>query len=374
MASNPIFEENLASQANTLIDQFADATAPERPLAEVELNVGMATRQFCIYPARAGYELQRELDFLSNRAMEANVFFTGRFLAPAMPRLDDRLIRLLLIRDEDARRSRMRLLMPFSVEKPGFAVGPSIIRVWSSPFGPLGTPLVDAEGAAETLDNLLEGLARPQASLPSVLVMPDMRLNGPVTELLRAVAIARGLPVTVTGQFERPVLQSREEGDAYLARAISRPHLKEMRRQWRQLESMGRLQYQVSRQPEEVRVGLETFLALEASGWKGKRKSAMVADRYRAAFAREAVTNLALMDNARIHELKLDGRTIATMVVFVISGEAYTWKTAFDEEFAAYSPGSISTIRTSNGRIPARCRIIPSSAGCGANVASSERS
>ena len=77
----------------------------------------------CIYPARAGYDLQQELDFLSNRAMEANVFFTGRFLAPAMPRLEDRQIRLLLMRDEDRDRSRMRLLMPFSVEKPGFAVG-----------------------------------------------------------------------------------------------------------------------------------------------------------------------------------------------------------------------------------------------------------
>jgi hypothetical protein len=54
----------------------------------------------------------------------------------------------------------MRLLLPFSVEKPGFSVGASIIRCWSNPFGPLGTPLLDREEAAETLDNMLEALGR----------------------------------------------------------------------------------------------------------------------------------------------------------------------------------------------------------------------
>lgn len=344
MASNPVFEESIASQANAIVDELAGGQA-SRPLPEVHLEVGRRSRQFCLYPARAGYELQEELDFLANRVMEPNVFFTGRFLAPAMPRLEDRQVRLLLIRDEDDRRSRMRMLMPFSVEKPGFAVGPSIIRVWSHPFGPLGTPLVDAEGAAETLDNCLEAMARPESGLPPVLVMPDTRLSGPVTELLRAVALARGLSIDVTDRVARPMLASDEDGETYLGRTISRSHRKDMQRQWRGLERAGHLAYRVARQPGEVRFALETFLSLEASGWKGRRKTAMVADRYRAAFAREAVTNLAETDNVRIHTLELDGRPIAVMVAFVISGEAYTWKTAYDETYASFSPGKLLFMR-----------------------------
>jgi hypothetical protein len=118
-----------------------------------------------------------------------------------------------------------------------------------------------------------------------------------------------------------------------------------MKRQWRQLERQGHLAYRVARQPAEIRFAIETFLSLEASGWKGRRKTAMVADRYRAAFAREAVTNLAETDNVRIHTLELGGRAIAIMVVFVISGEAYTWKTAYDETFAAQSPGKLLFLR-----------------------------
>jgi hypothetical protein len=86
---------------------------------------------------------------------------------------------------------------------------------------------------------------------------------------------------------------------------------------------------------------MEEFLALEASGWKGRKRSAMVNDRLRAAFAREAITNLAEADQVRIHTLDLDGRAIASMVVFIMAGEAYTWKTAFDETYARFSPGKL---------------------------------
>ena len=313
MGEPPIDNESMNSSANRLVDNLASETA-RRPAADLCLDVGRPGRQLSIYPGRAGYDLQEELDYLTYRVMEAHVFFAPRFLAPAMPRLDDRQVRFAVIRDEDARRSRVRLMMPFSVEKPGFSVGPSILRVWSNVFGPLGTPLVDAEGAAETIDNLLEALARPEAKLPDVLVLPDLRLNGRFTQLIKAVAISRDLPLTITNTFARPILQSEEDGDTYLKSTISRNHLREMRRQFRLLGEAGRVSYNVARQPEEIRVRMEEFLALEASGWKGRKRSAMVMDRYHAAFAREAITNLAEVDAVRIHTLDLNGRDRKSVV------------------------------------------------------------
>jgi hypothetical protein len=70
----------------------------------------------------------------------------------------------------------------------------------------------------------------------------------------------------------------------------------------------------------------------------------MAIDRYRAAFAREAVHRLAEHDLCRIHSLTLDGRTIACLIVFVEAGVAYTWKTAYDEALSAYSPGTLLMI------------------------------
>lgn len=344
MTHTPVYNESMNSNANRMVGALSGGVM-ERPDAERAFAIGRENRRFSIYPARAGYDLQEELDFLSHRAMEPNVFFVARFLAPAMPRLDDRQIRVALISDDGPTSSRMRLLMPFSVEKPGFSVGPSIIRSWANPFAPLGTPLVDAEGAAETIDNLLAALAQPEAHLPGVFVLPDLRLNGPFAQMVRAVAIGRNLPVTITGTAQRPMLESYLDGEAYLRHAISAHHVRELRRQWNQLAKRGDLSYHVARRPEEIRLRMEEFLALEASGWKGRKRSAMVMDRYRAAFAREAITNLAEVDAVRIHTIDLNGQAIASMIVFITAGEAYTWKTAYDETFAPYSPGKLLVAR-----------------------------
>ncbi|MGR6429615.1 GNAT family N-acetyltransferase [Rhizobium sp. PAMB 3174] len=315
------------------------------PAADISLAVGRPGRELCLYPASVGYDLQSELDFLSNRSAEPNIFFSARFLVPAMPRLEDKVIRLAVMRDNDERRSRLRFLMPYSIEKPGFSLGPSIMRAWANHFGPLGTPLVDAEDAAENVDNVLEAFSSPIAGLPSVLVLPDLRLNGPIASLFKAIAIGRNLPVLATEKSLRPMLQSYEDGQTYLQGSVSAAHLREMRRQWRKLEEMGDLTYNVARQRQDVRLRMEEFLALEAGGWKGRKRTAMANDRFGAAFFREAITNLAEIDAVRIHTLDLDGKAIASMIVFIMSGEAYTWKTAYDESLARFSPGKLLVMR-----------------------------
>lgn len=343
----------MALPPNRSEKEYDDVTMPnvasrlraDRPDADTRVEIGRPGREFCLYPAGLGYDLQEELEFLSHRAMEPNIFFSARLLAPAMPRIDDRQVRLALIRDEGESHSRLRLLMPFTVEKPGFAMGAPIIRVWSNPFGPLGTPLVDAEDAAETIDNLLEALTAREAKLPSVLVLPDLRLGGRFAQLARAVAIGRDLPVAVTDSFRRPMLESLQDGETYMKASVSPHHYREMQRQWRKLGQLGRLEYAVARQPEEVRQRMEEFLALESTGWKGRKRSALINDRYRAAFAREAITNLAEVDAVRIHTINLDGRAIASIVIFLMAGEAYTWKTAYDESLSRYSPGKLLVMK-----------------------------
>jgi hypothetical protein len=336
----PPFSESTNSKTNPMMHELASLHF-DAPKAEMRIEIGRPGRELCLYSSKLGYELQDELDFLSNRAMEPNVFFSGGVLAPAMPRLDDRQVRLALIRDNKGKRSRMRLLMPFSVEKPGFAVGPSIIRVWSNSFGPLGTPLVDAEEAAETLDNLLEALAVPAARLPTTLVLPDIRLNGRFVQMIKVVAIGRNLPVTVANPYQRPMLQSEKDAPVYLQSAIAPSHLREMRRQRRLLEKQGEVTYNVARQPADIHLRMEEFLSLESGGWKGKKRSALLLDRHHAAFAREAISNLAGIDAVRIHTIDLDGRAIASMIVLMMGGEAYTWKTAFNEDYARFSPGKL---------------------------------
>jgi hypothetical protein len=341
MSSSPTLHEEAFHASMQLAHGEIGTSNQKRPASVASTAVGRPGRTLSIYPSQTGYDLQDELDFLSNRAIEPNVFFTSRFLAPAMPRLEERDIRLAILRDDSESRSRLRLLMPFSVERPGFSIGAPIIRAWANHYGPLGTPLVDAENAGETMDHFFEALGGDALRLPSVLVLPDLRLNGSFAQMARAIAMSRNLPIDTTNEHARPMLESLKDGDSYLKDSIKSSHMREMRRQWNLLGKLGNVTYEVARQPADIRMRMEEFLLLEASGWKGKKRTAMLSDRLHAAFAREAVSNLAEIDAARIHTIDIDGKAIASLIVLMMNGEAYTWKTAFSEDHARYSPGKL---------------------------------
>jgi len=344
MAAVPLLEETSGGPAGAMVSNLAGLAREVDP-AHIELFASnRPERKLAIYPASAGFDLVEELDYLSARTIEPNVFFNPRFLAPAMPRLEDREVRLAVIRDGDEYRNRLRLLVPFSVERPAIPLGVPVMRTWSSPFGPLGTPLVDRDDPVGVIEDFFSMLSRPHLKLPKIFVLPDMRLDGPVASLLTSFADSRGLTMVTTGKVERPVLESDADGEDYLKVSLRAHHHREFRRLKRRLADLGKLEHIVARGPDEIRHAIESFLTLEAAGWKGRERTAMAIDRYRAAFAREAVHRLAEQDMCRIHLLTLDGRAIACLVVFVEAGVAYTWKTAYDETLAAYSPGTLLMI------------------------------
>ncbi|TPI59724.1 GNAT family N-acetyltransferase [Mesorhizobium sp. B3-1-7] len=344
MAAVPLLEETSGGTAGAMVSNLAGLAREVDP-AHIELFASnRPERKLAIYPASAGFDLVEELDYLSARTIEPNVFFNPRFLAPAMPRLEDREVRLAVIRDGDEYRNRLRLLVPFSVERPAIPLGVPVMRTWSSPFGPLGTPLVDRDDPVGVIEDFFSMLSRPHLKLPKVFVLPDMRLDGPVASLMTSFADSRGLTMVTTGKVERPVLESDADGEDYLKASLRAHHYREFRRLKRRLADLGKLEHIVARGQDEIRHAIESFLTLEAAGWKGRERTAMAIDRYRAAFAREAVHRLAEQDMCRIHLLTLDGRTVACLVVFVEAGVAYTWKTAYDEALSAYSPGTLLMI------------------------------
>jgi hypothetical protein len=344
MAATPLIEETSGGPAGAMVSGLAGLARDADPAHLEILANNRPQRKLAIYPASAGFELVEELDYLCTRMIEPNVFFNPRFLAPAMPRLEDREVKLAVIRDGDEYRNRLRLLVPFSVERPAVPLGVPVMRTWSSPFGPIGTPLVDHDDPIGVVEDFFGMLSRPHLKLPKVFVLPDMRLDGPLASVLATVAETRGLTMVTTGKADRPVLESTLDGEAYLKTSLRAHHHREFRRLKRRLGDLGKLEHIVARGPDEIRHAIESFLTLEAAGWKGRERTAMAIDRYRAAFAREAVHRLAEHDMCRIHSLTLDGRTIACLVVFVEAGVAYTWKTAYDETLATYSPGTLLMI------------------------------
>ena len=185
MTTKPILEEVARASAGRR-PEFADWSVP------VIVQADRHPRRLSIYGAEAGFELIGELEFLCNRTVEPNVFFSPAFLAPAMPRVEDREVSLAVVRDGVEGSDRVRLLLPFTVQAPPGGVGPAIMRTWAHAFGLLGTPLLDRDDAAAVLGDLLAMIGRARLKLPKVLVLPDIKLDGAFAGLLPGTGLKSG--------------------------------------------------------------------------------------------------------------------------------------------------------------------------------------
>ncbi|MGH6763902.1 MAG: GNAT family N-acetyltransferase [Phyllobacterium sp.] len=299
------------------------------------------TRNFTVGRTRADSSLM-QFGPLATRSMEPNIFFDPLFLFPAVNALNPKRTEILHVQDTSAREPCF--LLPFEIVRPGLGLGPSVIRGWSTAFSPLGTPLLMNNRPADILGHVLDHLADPTSGLPDILLLRDIRVGGPFAQLLQSVAQTRNLPLAIVDREERPFLESQLDGETYLREAIGAHHRRDYGRLWRRLSRQGELAHRVACTPNDVEAGFEDFLALEASGWKGRKRTALAANNTHASFAREAIRGLAREDRVRIHTLTLDGKPVAALVVFAEGGEAWTWKTAYDEQWKAFSPGTLLMI------------------------------
>lgn len=276
--------------------------------------------------------IRDEWQALLSRALEPNIFTEPAFaLAAAQHLAEAWRPRFALVRERDGG-ALLGLWLVESRPRP-FASG--IVRGWLGAQAVLGMPLLDRTRAADALDALLHAVAG-QWGPRSLLLFPHVLRSGPTYGLLVSRALATDRTWSGLSPHARAVLRA---GEAPADCAGSEKRRKKLARQKRQLEKRGEIGFGSATTPEEIRVATERFLVLEAAGWKGRRATALLCDPGAATFVRTMTRQFAHAGQCRIDSLHLDGQPIAMAIVLKGAGRAYFWKIAFDETFAAASPG-----------------------------------
>ena len=121
--------------------------------------------------------------------------------------------------------------------------------------------------------------------------------------------------------------------------ALGTKKLKELRRQRHRLAEHGALSFEVARSPQDVSAAIEIFLALEASGWKGQRGTALAQVEGDAIFIRRATRTLAEGGQCEIVTLRAGKTPVASGIVLRHQSRAFFFKLGVDERFAKHSPG-----------------------------------
>ncbi len=77
---------------------------------------------------------------------------------------------------------------------------------------------------------------------------------------------------------------------------------------------------------------------MESEGWKGKEGTAISSDNTQGRFYRDLMATFASTDEARVYQLKLNGRVIASDLCLSRKGMLIVLKTAYDETIQGFSP------------------------------------
>src|SRR6185503_3139216 len=109
-------------------------------------------------------------------------------------------------------------------------------------------------------------------------------LDGAAMKAFADVLGRDGMAPLVLQSHVRACLDATCDADEILRDALGAKKLKELRRLRNRLAEHGAINFDVARTPAEMTTAVETFLTLEASGWKGQRGTALSQDDGDAAF------------------------------------------------------------------------------------------
>ena len=275
---------------------------------------------------------------LARAASEPNCFYEHWFLKPALAHLGiSSNLRLFLLWAGESGRSELLGLLPIGpTAKFGRWPVPHI-QNWVHPNCFLGTPLVRAGHEEEFWEALFTTLG--ETRWPGFLHINGLTIGGPLDRALRSVCEHQRRRCDLVQSEARAILQSDLDPASYYEQTVRSKKRKELRRQAKRLGEEGQLVYRRYADDEAIGEWTEEFLQLERHGWKGTNGSALDCHEPTRNFFRALLPSAAKAGQLERLDIRLDGRPLAMLINFMSPPGSFSFKTAFDEDFARFSPG-----------------------------------
>ena len=261
---------------------------------------------------------------LASKAVDPNPFFEPDFLLPANRHVSSAPDRLLVVGDGE----RWTACLPLTQTRWHKVL--SLPHAGDPTYGFLATPLIARDAAEQAAARLVEAMRRR-----APLVFQRLGVGGPFEAALAEAIEAGTLSAIEQHRYERALLlRSEEDRLAHLAPH----HRRDLKRMARRLaEDVGGALSTRDRAGDPAAV--ETFLELELRGWKGRARTALASDPGHAEFFRELCASFARAGRLQLLELGTADRPVAMKCNLRAADGLFSFKIAFDEDYARWSPG-----------------------------------
>jgi CelD/BcsL family acetyltransferase involved in cellulose biosynthesis len=277
---------------------------------------------------------------LADDAAEANAFYAPDMLGAAL----DHLAGGAHVRMVEAQRDGALIgLMPVVVAPRHGRLPIGCVTNWMHDHCFFGAPLI-RRGEEIAAWRALLGQLDEAHWAPGFLHLRGLDAAGANAAALEALCVEQRRGRREVHRYDRAMLRSELDADAYWESQVRSKKRKELRRLQKRLAEMGRVESRLLGEHDDLTAWCGEFLALEAAGWKGKEGTALACRAEDAAFFRAACA--AAFSHGRLHFLRmdLDGRAIAMLVNFRHGEGAFSFKIAFDETLGRFSPGVLIEI------------------------------
>lgn len=175
---------------------------------------------------------------------------------------------------------------------------------------------------------------------PGAFEVVALETPGPLLEALATRARHERRRVLVEPWLTSPVVEL--EGDFESYRRRTRPKwLGRILAYRRKVARDHVAEFSVLEPPADLERQLEEGLRLEASGWKGRAGTAILASEETARFYRSMARAFDRLGELRMSSLHLDGDLVAFDISLLHDDRVWFLKTAFDERFRRVSPGLV---------------------------------
>lgn len=277
---------------------------------------------------------------LADAASEPNIFHAPEYLAPAITHCDTlRRAQIIALHVDGL----LCGLMPIAREAHYGRWPVPHSQNWRHPNCFLGTPLIRPGHERAFWQMVLADLDR-RASAGLFLHLHGIATDGPVFAALEQLCADQRRACDIVLPEERAMLATDLPGPAYYEQVVRKKKRKELGRLRNRLAELGQLETVQGCVATGLDAWLDEFLALEQSGWKGRNGSALgdMAET-RALFL--AATHQA-HQSGKLHliAMRIDGRPIAMLINFLSPPGGFSFKTAFAEDYARFSPGVLLQI------------------------------
>lgn len=272
---------------------------------------------------------------LVDRVVESNAFFQPAWARAVSAHARGRSGAQALLAWDGPARKRLIGLLPVISAWRALKIPIPMLVAWQA-YAPLTVPLLDRDAADAAARGLIDAAAHAGAQ---AVLFPSLASDSAASAMLHRAAADFGIAPRMINAHTRAILDATQQPDQALKKSLGAKKLKELRRQRNRLADEGEVTFAIASSPSDVAAALDGFLKLEASGWKGKRGTALAKDARDSEFIRCAISDLAADGNAEIATLTRGGSPIAAGLLLRHGRRIYFFKIAYDETVARMSPG-----------------------------------